>query len=217
MVYFRCKECPLAHECDERNFSTWKPWGYTADDARDRVMAHLEHSGLHKAVEAEMETDRTDEYKELVSNVDIVEEDEPAVSEPKQKKARSAQTIGATPKGIAQPSQSSMDAVVERVVSAINLGAGIGAFPAASAPAPSTAVMQRTGGRCGGATMSFHELSEVGDALNRASRSCGHLQRLCAAAATACAEERTVIDEAKDLVKARIEASGFAWRPSGGG
>ena len=61
--------------------------------------------------------------------------------------------------------------------------------------------------------MSVLELKAMADTLHRASRSAAALGRVCAAAAQACRDEKEVIDEAREAMRARIEAAGVQWVP----
>ena len=45
--YCAIDKCPLANECNEKNYKTWKVWGETEADAQDRLWKHLNECGLH--------------------------------------------------------------------------------------------------------------------------------------------------------------------------
>ena len=62
-------------------------------------------------------------------------------------------------------------------------------------------------------TMSVTELKALADTLHRASKSAQALGRVCGGASQACADEKVVIDEARDAMRARIEGAGFQWSP----
>ena len=61
--------------------------------------------------------------------------------------------------------------------------------------------------------MSVTELKAITDSLHKASKSAAALGRVCQAAAVACRDEKEVIDEAREAMRARIEAAGYQWVP----
>ena len=70
---------------------------------------------------------------------------------------------------------------------------------------------QRTTARV---SMSVEELKTLIGALKRASKSASNIARLFGSAAHTCQEEKAVIDEARDAMRALIEAAGVQWSPS---
>ena len=187
--------CPLAAECREKNFKQWKCWGADLAACKARVMDHLVGSGVHQ--DASGNEDRTEVYRQAVDEGDYVEH-RLAPERRGTKRAHPSRVEGDD--GEAIP----IGAVVPRR----ERGA-----PSADA-AGETAVMplpRRTSSAQ--VTMSVNELKALADTLHRASRSASALARVCGAAVTACKDEKEVIDEAREAMRARIESAGFVWNP----
>ena len=70
--YCAIDKCPLANECNEKNYKTWKVWGETVADAQDRLWKHLNECGLHTGQRADMDVaDKHAFYSDLVMNAPI--------------------------------------------------------------------------------------------------------------------------------------------------
>ena len=70
--YCAIDKCPLANECNEKNYKTWKVWGETEADAQDRLWKHLTECGLHTGQRADMDVaDKHAFYTDLVMNAPI--------------------------------------------------------------------------------------------------------------------------------------------------
>ena len=67
--YCAIDKCPLANECNEKNYKTWKVWGETEAAAQDRLWKHLNECGLHTMHRQDMEeVDKRNYYTELCLN-----------------------------------------------------------------------------------------------------------------------------------------------------
>ena len=70
--YCAIDKCPLASECNEKNYKTWKVWGETEAAAQDRLWKHLNECGLHTGQRADMDVaEKHALYTELCMNAPI--------------------------------------------------------------------------------------------------------------------------------------------------
>ena len=219
---YTCLECPCASECNPKKIASWKPWGYTVEQVKEQVMAHLQGSGFHR--NAQPGLDREEEYMSYMNDLNIEDSYEPPT---KVLKTKREATMG-TGKGYGKDSDDKgkgsgagderVEHVVERVMNrmlapASSSHAIVPGPPGLTMLNPKAAATALSVQASSKVTMSVTELKDLADTMQRASRACGHVARLCAAAATAAQEEKLVIDEARDCAAARLSAAGLQWQP----
>ena len=77
--FFYVKECPEKETCSDAAWSRAKVWGWTEQEARERLISHLTSSGLHQMM-----------LEEATALADLCELEEEPWTEPQPKKPRMA-------------------------------------------------------------------------------------------------------------------------------
>ena len=202
-TYFQIVDCPLSHECNEKNFAQWRPWGKTPEEAREQVVKHLMGSGLHKDVAADDEMRDQEFYERLVAECEVHEFQWTPPPPPKKSKKGEKRKppswlkneIPLTPSSPVEPPPgfTATGSAEPASGSAAPSSKSGGAPPAADEGAMelfrSRAIMMK---------VTNMEYRAITDAAGRAAKAARNAQRLSTAAAGAFAEEAAIFE---DIVK----------------
>jgi len=209
-VYYHIETCPMAEECNEANFASWRPWGRSEDEARHQVLKHLTRSGKHTEQEKKTgDGSRRDMYCALVEACDCVEKEwEPAEGQGKKRKRGGGYDAGGSswedPSGEATTTSKAMEMAHKMLDDLQRINAAcpkaIGAKPP---PQEATAIARRRPAS-GGVWMSTQEFKEVCDSLGRSSKAARNAQRLSSAAAQAFGEEALIFEDVKAFMEAKL-------------
>ena len=217
-TYWICKGCPLPEECSQSCWKKWKVWGNNLEECKEQVMEHLRRSGSHQEWTRHLGgQDRSDYFQQKVEAAEYEEVPVPTPAATRGTKRRHQSEDADGGDGDAEGIdlagvQREVRNVVLRERNAAHWDIARALIPGAETdaivpPSPPRRMRPRV-------SMSVEELKALIDALKRASKSASNLARLCASAAQTCWEEKAVIDEARDAMRALIEAAGFQWSPS---
>ena len=188
-------ECPLKHECSEASFKKASCWGWTPEEAKERLKTHLMKSGNHK------HNDFTDDTVETILESVMGELQElpwtPANKGKKRHLHYDGYDGGAQYDGGARPYDSHTSSVVWETLRQLD---------ARDKPSDSQAMQlaqpqpkRKPQEKEKGVTLRVEQARLCRDALTRAHTAARHAQRLCSAAATAFSDEAETIAEAQKI------------------
>jgi len=179
-TYFEIEECPLAYECNEKNFNTWKVWGSTPNAARERCVAHLLGCGHHKEANKKEGGHRDEDFY-----VQLVEQHEPVEKTHVESQAKRQRTDWTGSTGAAASGHQ-------------ELGSNSFGNLSIMAARPKAA----------GVMLNRQEYKEIVDGLERAAAAAGNAKRLASAAASAFGSEQAVFLDVKKYMEAKLEIEG---------
>ena len=216
---YKCKKCPLAHECSDGSWERAYVQGGTFEAAQAKLRAHLKNSSKHYK-----EGMTEDEVEDLVLSVDfeydevfqpfpILEPAQPAEPPTKKHKGKGKGKDGGKDKRPLTADDAKR--IAEDAAMAVLHGAGMSA-----SSGPQTGSMSLTGG--GGAlqvfnrgaddkvTMSRQTFEMVKDTVDRNKRACKQALTFFEAGVSAFKDELRVCDDCLDAMK-QAEGASRRW------
>lgn len=195
--YFKAQCCPDQERCSDASWDRAKVWGYTEEEARQKLKEHLENSSKHN------QNLEPEEIEVMVQSAEVVEAE---WAQPVAKKSRmsspdkQAAASAAATEIAAAATRSAVQSIVGELFAG---GSAVKPLLAASCKALSLPPVEKRG--IATVTVRTEVIKHVVDALDRAHTAARHAQRLSQAAASAFSSEAEIMMETKQVLAALLQ------------